>query len=102
MNFGSSAKKNLVANPSVGIKRLALVCNAMVWSIALIFSQPSGVISSPIFKVAKTIAPAVAKGVASGAGLIAVEQIAKKVIGRSHESLRNFNMQYFLTRKESQ
>ncbi|KAI8448473.1 hypothetical protein BY996DRAFT_7588739 [Phakopsora pachyrhizi] len=80
MNFGSSSKKNLVARPSVGIRRLVLVCTAMVWSITLILSQPSGVKSSPIFKIAKTIAPAVASGAAAGVGLVAVEQIASKVI----------------------
>ncbi|CAH7670801.1 hypothetical protein BY996DRAFT_491609 [Phakopsora pachyrhizi] len=83
MNFGSSSKKNLVARPSVGIRRLVLVCTAMVWSITLILSQPSGVNSSPIFKIAKTIAPTVVKAAAAGGGLIAVEQIASKVIGRS-------------------
>ncbi|KAI8448475.1 hypothetical protein BY996DRAFT_7588897 [Phakopsora pachyrhizi] len=83
MNFGSSSKKNLVARPSVGIRRLVLVCTAMVWSITLILSQPSGVNSSPFLRVAKSIGPEVAKGAAGGVGLVAVEQIANKVIGRS-------------------
>ncbi|CAH7687630.1 hypothetical protein PPACK8108_LOCUS22443 [Phakopsora pachyrhizi] len=70
----------------VEIRKLILTCAAMIWSITLIISQPSGVNSAPIFKVAKTIGPAVLKGAATGGGLLAFEKIYKKLTARSFES----------------